>query len=256
MNFQNIPRDDKVVKRAIVPKLGALSYFDYSQIEPRLTAYFASKIGHDEFAELIRGGVDSYTAVARLITGKDEVTPDERQQWKRVYLSLLYGGGVNTIQEQRPDLSRAGARKIIDTFHDNWPAVRALQDDVIRVAARRGYIKSLGGRRLHMEEFGEHKLLNKLIQGSAADVMKEALIRIHFGLREAGVDSHMVSVVHDEAQLDGPVREVPVLHELVPPLMQNVFPQVNEVVPILVEHEVTTTSWADKVDYEEWRKSV
>lgn len=252
MNFQNIPRHDKVVKRAIVPKLGALSSFDYSQIEPRLTAYFAAKIGHPEFAEKIKTGGDSYTAVAQLITGKEELEDAERQLWKQTYLSLLYGGGVTAVQRYQEGMTRAQAKNLINTFHDNFPAVRALQDMTIAVHKRRGYIKSLGGRRLHMEEFGEHKLLNKLIQGSAADVMKQGLINVHDELRQVPhIRSHMISVVHDDIWFDGPTDELPWLHRFVPRLM-DAFPEVSEIVPILVGHEVSTTNWAEKVPYEEW----
>lgn len=237
-----------------MPKRGAFSFFDYSQIEPRLTAYFAAKIGHPEFAEQIRAGVDSYTAVARLVTGKSEVTADERQTWKRFYLSLLYGGGTRTIQEQF-DITQAQARKQIAIFHNNWPAVRALQDDVQRVAAQRGYIRGIDGRHLHVEEFGEHKLLNKLIQGSAAGIMKQSLLAVHRHIQaDPDMQSRMVSVVHDEVILDGPVDELETLHEVIPPLMV-VYPHVHEVVPILVDHEVSTTSWAEKVEYEDWLAS-
>lgn len=252
MNAQNIPRDDKTVKRAILPRLGALSLFDYKAIEPRLTAYYAEKIGHPAFAEQIRAGVDPYTAVAKLVTGKDEITPEERDTWKRAYLSLMYGGGVTTIQEQFGGTKKA-ARGIINTFHDNWPAVSALQDMVLRVHAKRGYITSLHGRHLHMEQYGEHKLLNKLIQGSAADVMKAAIVRVHRNLRHADRQSRMVSVIHDELIFDGPTYEVDWLHRVIPPLMVDEI--VNETIPVLVDHEVTTTSWADKVGYDEWRKA-
>lgn len=254
MNWQNIPRHDKTVKRAVLPKLGALSFFDYSQIEPRLTAYYAEKIGHPEFANQIRAGVDSYTAVAKLITGKDVVSDEERQVWKVAYLSLMYGGGVNTLQEQFGGTKKA-AREMRDTFHDNWPAVGALQDMVLRVHAKKGHITSLHGRHLHMEQYGEHKLLNKLIQGSAADIMKAAIVRVHRYLKvtEGWVEplqSHMVSVVHDELIFDGPAREVAQLHSVIPDLM--VDATVNETIPVLVDHEVSSTSWADKVDYDEW----
>ena len=258
MNFQNIPRHDKVVKRAIVPKLGALSYFDYSSIEPRLTAYFAAKLGYPEFATKLAAGVDPYTAVAQMVTGKSVLTDQERQLWKITYLSLLYGGGVRTLQLQH-DITQAEARGMIRTFHSNWPAVRALQDMTAAVHERRGYIKSLGGRRLHAEEYGEHKLLNKLIQGSAADMMKQGLVNVHGWLQwhahEAAepLGSHMISVVHDEIQFDGPVSELAILHDEVPPLM-DAFPEVSEIVPITVGHEVSTTSWADKLDYDEWRE--
>jgi DNA polymerase-1 len=169
------------------------------------------------------------------------------------------------VQRYQEGMTKAQAKSLIRTFHDNFPAVRALQDMTIAVHKRRGYIKSLGGRRLHMEEYGEHKLLNKLIQGSAADVMKQGLINVYragFGIAPEffGVNwlpepgeyaTHMISVVHDDIWFDGPVDELEWLHEKVPPLM-DAFPEVSEVVPIIVGHEVSTTNWADKIDYDEW----
>jgi DNA polymerase I len=217
-----------------------------------LTAYFADRIGYPDFAEKIRAGVDSYTAVAQLITGKAEVTPEERQDWKRTYLSLLYGGGVRTIQLQFPGITQAEAKSMINTFHRNWPAVRELQNRVQRAHAKRGYIVGLDGRHLHMEEFGEHKLLNKLIQGSAAGLMKQALLNVHRDLRgDPDMQTRMVSVIHDEIIFDGPESELEELNEIVPPLMI-VREDVNEIVPILVDHEVSTTTWADKIEYAEW----
>jgi DNA polymerase-1 len=256
VNFQNIPRDLKVVKAAFVPKQGALSYFDYSQVEPRLAAYFSHEIGHPEFAQLLRSGVDAYTAIARLVTGKDEVTKEERKDWKVMFLSLMYGGGIRTIQEQF-GVNQQEARRMIRTFHSNFPAVRALQDMVEAVHARRGFIKTPWGRHLHAEQFGEHKLLNKLIQGSAADLMKEALIKVDSFLQlERGlpISSHMVNVVHDEIQLDGPEDEVAFLHEHIPVLMRP-SDEIHNVVPILVDHEVSTTTWADKIPYDEWKEA-
>lgn len=250
MNFQNIPRDDKVIKRAIVPRLGALSFFDYAAIEPRLFAYYAHEMGHPQMAEMVRAGIDPYSAVARLIEQKDDITKDERQHWKVFFLSLMYGGGVRTIQAQF-DCTGAEARRMINLFHKNFPAVRSLQKSIERVATRRGYIVGIDGRYLHPERYGEHKMLNKLIQGGAAGIMKQAIVKCHANL--AGWESKIISVVHDELQIDGPRSEVATLHALLPDWMRHY--KVNEVVPIEVDHEVSTTTWADKIPYDEWRAS-
>jgi len=259
VNFQNIPRDDKTVKRAILPKRGSFSFFDYKSIEPRLVAYYTAKLNYPDFRDQIVAGVDPYTAVARLVTGKDEVTPEERQVWKRVFLAILYGAGPKRIrdtwmEETKQDISLVEAKRIYTKFHKSWPAVRALQDSVISTHESRGHIKSITGRHLHMEDFGDYKLANKLIQGSAADIMKQALLRVDGWVREQEIESRMVSVVHDEIIFDGPEFEIPLLHSAVPGLMVN--ETVNEVVPVEVDHEVSVTSWAEKVSYEEWQDRV
>jgi DNA polymerase I-like protein with 3'-5' exonuclease and polymerase domains len=283
MNFQNIPRDLKVVKRAFVPKLGAFSFFDYQSVEPRLTAYFMEKTGDSDMADRIRSGIDPYTAVAQLITGSTEKAAEERTKWKVTFLSLLYGGGVKTIQLQF-GCNQSEARQIIKTFHENLPGVKRLQERTQQAHARRGYIRTPWGRQLHAEEFGEHKLLNKLIQGSAADLMKSALYECdtwrtttrsyygtatrsqehpdydHLGAHETlsrSIWSHIVSVVHDEIIFDGPIDEVETLHRAIPYLMTQADPraaEINAVVPLGVDHEVAATSWADKLPYEEWKK--
>lgn len=258
INWQNIPRDDKAVKRAVVPKRGAFIFADYKQIEPRLTAYFAEKIGFPEFADQIRAGVGPYEAVARLATGKQTLTEGERDVWKRVFLGILYGAGASRIKqtwtEETGDIiSMAEAKNIVTTFKKNWPAIPALQKRVLSAHAKRGYIIGVDGRHLHLEEFGEHKLLNKLIQGSAAGIMKRAILNTHRHLREnPDLQTRMVSVVHDELIGDAPVSELPYFAEHLPTLMRQGFEHIHEVVPILVDIEVSVETWADKVSYAEW----
>jgi DNA polymerase I-like protein with 3'-5' exonuclease and polymerase domains len=254
VNLQNIPRSDKVVKRAIVPRLGALSFFDYSAIEPRLFAYYAAEMGFPEMAEMVRAGIDPYTAVAALIEQKEDITPEERQHWKVFFLSLMYGGGLRTIMAQF-NCNTKQARSMVNQFHENFPAVRSIQDTVARVSAQRGYILGIDGRHLHPEPHGEHKMLNKLIQGGAAGIMKQATLRVHNWLVENDHDlqSRIISIVHDELQIDGPTDDVGELHRQVPALM--IHEKVNAVVPIEVDHEVSTTNWAEKIPYDEWRQS-
>ena len=261
MNFQNIPRDDKVVKRAFVPKRDVFIFSDYKQIEPRLTAYFAEKIGFPEFADQIRAGVGPYEAVARLATGKETLTEEERDTWKRIFLGILYGAGVKRVREVWMEetgeaITMAEAKNIVSTFKKNWPAIPALQECVQRAAFNRGYIVGLDGRHLHLEENGEHKLLNKLIQGSAAGIMKRAILNVHRHLRaHPELETRMVSVVHDELIGDAPLREVPYFAEQLPILMREGFEHIHEVVPILVDIEVSSGTWADKVSYDEWKET-
>jgi DNA polymerase I len=231
--------------------------FDFSKVEPRLLAYFASKKGDDTLASYLRAGRDPYKAVVSEMYGKheDELTEREYKDGKILFLSLIYGGGVRTIREQF-GLEHKEAKRRINQFHAAWPIVRVLQDDVVRIANSRGYIRTPWGRRLHMEEFGEHKLGNKLIQGSAAHALKRALIRTaRFLAEHPEIESHMVLTVHDSINFDGPASEAAFLHEHVPRLMTD-EPLIQAVVPLLVEHEVSPHNWAEHMPYSEWKESV
>ena len=259
MNFQNLPEGLSVVRRAIIPKRPGewvLSDFDFSKIEPRLLAYFASKKGDDTLAGFLRKGRDPYKIIVSGLYGKpeDDLTDREYKDGKILFLSLVYGAGVKSVREAF-GLTAPQAKHQIKQFHDAWPIVRELQDDVVRIANRRGYIKTPWGRHLHLEEFGEHKLLNKLIQGSAAHMLKRGLIRTDRWLEEAGLQSQMILTIHDSIDFDGPIDEVDALHENVPRLMAG-EPLIEAVVPILVEHEVSPLNWADKVPYYDWKESL
>jgi DNA polymerase-1 len=253
VNFQNIPRDDKVVKAAFVPRPGnVFHFFDFQKIEPCLLAYFAAKKGDPVLAERIRAGIDPYVAILSSIYGED-ITEAQRQEGKILFLSLMYGGGINTVSEQF-GLTRVEAKALIKKFHDGLPIVRVLQNGVVATANSRGYIRTPWGRHLHMEEYGEHKLLNKLIQGSAAHLMKRALIEVDRAL--TGLDTRMISVVHDEIILDGPHGEADRVHELVPELMTTRACEgtdITEYVPITVDHEVAVASMADKRDFHDYK---
>lgn len=250
MNFQNIPRDDKVVKAAFVPRDGCVfSFFDFQQIEPRILAFFAAKKGDPALAQRIRDGYDPYTAILISIYG-EKITPEQRQEGKILFLSLMYGGGVRTIQEQF-NLSSADAKKLINKFHKGLPVVRRLQDGVARTCDARGFIRTPWGRHLHMEEYGEHKLLNKLVQGSAAHLMKRALLGCEEWLIENGARSRMLSVIHDEIVFEGPPSELPILHNFIPQVMASAGDPIGEIVPIGVDHEVGVLNMADKETYGE-----
>lgn len=270
MNFQNIPRDDKTIKRAFIPKRGAFSFFDYSQIEPRFFAYYvATALGDTTVADWYREGRDVYREIAGRALGKaaDEVTEDERQHGKVWFLMSLYGAGPRKVSETL-GIPYGEAKDFYLAFHDGLPWIKQLsnpkpktergmrywQPGVIeQVYARRGFLRTPHGRHLHAEQWGEHKLLNKLIQGSAADLMKAALLRTDRWIRsDPDLQSRMVSVIHDEIILDGPEDELETLHEHVPELMREDW--LTAVVPIEVDHEVSTTTWAEKVAYEAWAR--
>lgn len=246
MNFQNIPRSDKVVKAAFIPKLDAFMFFDYKQIEPRLLAFYLHSIGDTTLTDVLNTGVDTYTAIVRGIYRKEDLTDEERQTGKVLFLSLMYGGGIGTVMRQF-GVAAPQAKRMVDEFHSAWPGVRLLAAAIEQRIARRGYITTLYGRHLHPES--PHKAINALIQGCAADIMRHALIKVHNGLREDCLHAHMVSVIHDEIIIDAPMDELPILAEKVPQWMD--CERVSKVVPIFVDIEWSTTTWADKQPYQE-----
>lgn len=282
MNWQNIPRDDKTIKRAILPKRGALSEFDFSQIEPRIFGYFCmTGLKDDTIIQVYADGRDIYREIAArtYAVPYDTITAHQRQIAGKIgFLATLYGAGPKALHEQI-GITLAEAKELYNAIHEGWPQLRLLSNPpprsfradyqpglVERILKQRGYIKTPYGRHLHVEKFGGHKMLNKLIQGTAADLMKEALRKVD---RAIGIDatvipgvftdntvgslplaSRMVTSIHDSIGLDGPVEELATLHDLIPDLMRSKW--LTDVIPVEVDHEVSTTSWADMVDYDEW----
>ena len=266
MNYQNIPRKDKVVKRAFRPKEpgGALSFFDFGQIEARLAAYFMAKLGWDGLLDDILKGVDVHRRMASLIYGvpQSEVTEGMRDRAKTGFFGMLYGAGARRFMEilnqSGPDTwadhkgkrcTQGEARDIVEAFRDAMPGLEILQTACERQAKKNGYIELFTGRQLRPEPYGEHKLPNALIQGTAAELMKRGILRTHAWLRaNEGLQSQMVATIHDEIMTDGPLDELPILAAGIPPLM--VEPMFHKIVPIVVEVEYSTETWADKKEWE------
>jgi DNA polymerase-1 len=272
LNFQNLPRDDKTVKTAILPKRGALSEFDYSQIEPRLFAYLSAKVLKDDsIAEWYRQGRDYYDELAAIVHDKplEEVTKAERQDAKAWFLMSLYMAGPRKIAES-VGISEKEAKAFYKAFHARLPQIKLISNPrpkradvpwtpgaMERMYQRRGFLKTPFGNHIHAEQFGEHKLLNKWIQGTAAYVMKAAIVLVDRWLRESGLESRIVGTIHDSLVIDGPVSELALLHEHVPRLMIEAAnapagDDINEWVPFAVDHDVSTTNWAAKIPYDEW----
>lgn len=253
-NFQNLPRQEKVVKGAFVPKLDALMFFDYKQIEPRLLAYYLHELGFPRFAEFIRSGADPYTAIGMGYFGKSELTDAERQLAKQTLLSLMYGGGLPAIKRYFSDLDWAGAKKVVNQFYRAWPEVRVLAQKIEQRVDERGYITTLFGRHLHPDpKLGRdnalRKMLNALIQGCAADLMRYSLVKTDEELERMRAEAHLVCVIHDELVIDAPLDEVEELVHKVPTWMD--YGPVSQVVPVLADVEWSTTTWAAKQPYEE-----
>lgn len=254
MNIQTIPRDDKVVKAAFIPKLDAFLYCDYPNIELKLLAYYMEQIGHPSMAEVFRNGADLHIETAAGLFGKpsSEVTDADRQVGKRLNFSIVYGGGIPTIMEQLK-IEKVQALDLLRKYHATWPGIGwagknrkadpgTLSWWIEKRLQEKGYITTLWGRHLHPHS--PHVAINALCQGCSADLMKWALRMIHRWLREHGMRSHLVNVVHDEAQIDAARDELRILIENVPRLMTD--ERINASVPIVPEPEISFGSWADK----------
>jgi DNA polymerase-1 len=262
------------VKTAILPKRGALSEFDYSQIEPRLFAYLSAKVLKDDsIAEWYRQGRDYYDELAGIVHAKpvDEVTKAERQDAKAWFLMSLYMAGPRKIAES-VGISEKEAKAFYKSFHARLPQIKLISNPrpksdrvtwspgaMEQMYMRRGYLTTPFGTHIHLPKFEEHTVLNRWIQGTAAYIMKAALINVDRWIRESipAIESRMVGTIHDSIVMDGPVSELALLHEQVPRLMIEAADtpagdDINAWVPFAVDHDVTTTNWAAKIPYDEW----
>lgn len=243
MNFQNLPRKDKVVKRAFKPKLDALLFFDYSQIEFLLLAYYCAKLGDDSMVRVMKEGNDLHTetAIGALrLSGPPEDW--QRQLGKQINYSLIYGGGKPAIRRYA-NCSWHEAGQILDGFHARWPGVGLVQARINDTLDTRGYIKTLAGRHLHPRS--RHSALNTLIQGGAAELKRWAVVKVHSYLRP--FESHLVLEVHDELIVDATDTEVPFLAEQIPGFMD--YEPVSRIIQIETDCEWTHTNWAEKQPY-------
>ena len=277
MNVQNIPRDDKVVKAAFRPKLDAFLYFDYPNIEAKMLAFYLDALRHPEMAAAFRGdgvvrlGLDAgaeldlhiLTAagvfnvpygdlLARFKAG-DKEADLRRQVGKRLNFSIIFGGGIPTLMAQGVAQDAKEALGLLRGYHSAWPGIgwaskrQAANEGTFawwlkKRMQERGYVTTLWGRHLHPPS--DHVLINHLVQGCSADLMKAALRKVHNHLRAEGFKSHLVNVVHDELALDAAADEIPELARVIPGLMDD--ERIGVVVPIRPEPDVSYTSWADK----------
>ena len=246
MNFQNLPRKDKVVKRAFIPKLDALLFFDYSQIEFLLLGYYCHLLGDTSITDAIKAGKDLHIELAKTITGKpaEDIDDAERQKYgKTPNYAMIYGGGKPTIVRQL-DVSWYEAGQIIEAFHRQWPGVALLTARINDTLDTRGYIKTPWGRHLHPRS--RHSALNTLIQGSAADLKRAAMVNVHEFLK--AYESHLVLEVHDELIVDAIEAEIHTLSQVVPVHMD--YKPISDVIQIETDTEITRTNWAEKTHYD------
>ncbi len=225
-NLQNISvRDEqgRIIRKAFLPSPGCvLLSCDYHQIELRVLAHMAKE---PHLIEAFREGQDIHTRTAMDVFGvsADEVTPLMRRRAKTVNFGIVYGISDFGLAD-RLGISRQEARTFIDTYYAKYPGIKTYMDSVVADCEKNGYVTTLCGRRreipeIHdknrqIREFGRRAAMNAPIQGSAADLIKIAMIRIDAAMRQAGVKSRMILQVHDELIFDVPEQEVDVMKQL------------------------------------------
>jgi DNA polymerase-1 len=209
-NLQNIPirgEDGKEIRKAFIPEPGCLFFSaDYSQIELRVMAHLS---GDENMIEVFREGKDLHAATAATIYKKDisEVSRDERTKSKRANFGIIYGITVFGLAE-RLDISRDESKQLIDGFFETFPQVHEYMEESKKIAREKGYAETIFHRRRYLPDinshnatvrnFAERNAINAPIQGSAADIIKVAMIHIYNRFKKEGIRSKMILQVHDE----------------------------------------------------------
>jgi len=235
-NLQNIPIRTEVgaeLRKGFIPADGCLFMgADYSQIELRILAHMS---GDPVMTRAFREGVDVHRQTAALIFGVDieAVSADMRAAAKTVNFATIYGIGPFSLSQQL-GTSTAEAKAFIAQYFERLPGVRRYLDEQIEKAKRDGYVETLAGRRRYIPElrspnwnlrqFGERAATNAPVQGSAADIIKVAMIRIHEALAERSPGTRMLLQVHDELVFEVPRAEIGAVRALVKERMENAFP--------------------------------
>ena len=234
-NLQNIPirgEDGKEIRKAFIPEPGSLFFSaDYSQIELRVMAHLSQD---PNMIEVFREGKDLHAATAANIYKKpiEEVTRDERTKSKRANFGIIYGITVFGLAE-RLDISRDEAKMLIDGYFTTFPKVHDYMEKSKEVARKQGYVTTLFGRRRYLPDinsvnsvvrgFAERNAINAPIQGTAADIIKVAMIHIYERFKKEGIRSKMILQVHDELNFSVYPDEKEKVERIVLEEMQNAF---------------------------------
>ena len=235
-NLQNIPvrtERGKEIRKAFIPGTpeGVIVSADYSQIELRIMAHLSQD---EHLVKAFRDGEDVHAATAAKIYGipLSEVTREQRGRAKTANFGIMYGISSFGLA-QRLHLGRKEAKELIDGYFASFPAIRSFIDDSIAFARDNGYVETLFGRRRFLPDItsrnatvralAERNAVNAPIQGTAADIIKLAMIGIDRRLTEAGLRSRMVLQIHDELLFDAVPEEVERLEALVVEVMENVL---------------------------------
>lgn len=244
-NLQNIPirsEKGKAIRKAFVPKdeKHILIAADYSQIELRLVA----EISKDEaMLQAFKEGQDIHAATAAKIyqVPIDEVEKNQRYNAKTVNFSIIYGAGATNLSKNL-GIKRAEAQQLIDQYFNEFSGLKNYMDTVVAEARENGYVTTLKGRRRYLRDIdsrngmirsqAERTAINTPIQGTAADMIKLAMIKIHAAIQKAGLKTLMISQVHDELIFDVPIEELEQVKAIIDINMKEALPGLE--VPILV----------------------
>ena len=234
-NLQNIPvREDqgREIRRAFIADEGHLFLSaDYSQIELRLVADFAQD---ETMLQAFRNGDDIHSITAAKIYHKnpEDVTADERRHAKTANFGILYGISAFGLA-QRLGIPRADAKQIIDNYFETFPTIHRYMHDSVENARENGFVSTKMGRKRRLPDinsknpvvrgYGERNAINAPIQGSAADIIKVAMVDIDREFREKKLKSKMIMQVHDELNFDVVPEELPVVQEIVTRYMEGAF---------------------------------
>lgn len=246
-NLQNIPvRTDrgKEIRKAFIPrdeKYIILSA-DYSQIELRIVASISGDVN---MCDAFRKGTDIHTATASRVYNvlETEVTKEMRYKAKSVNFGIIYGQGAFGLADNL-GISRTEAKEIIDNYKKQFPGIQQYMDNTINFAREHGYVQTLMGRKRWLKDinsanftvrgFAERNAINSPIQGTAADMIKLAMQKVHAAMKKAKMKSKMILQVHDELLFDAVKEEVAELKPLILENMQSALPLPNEV-PVIAE---------------------
>ncbi|MBP2622065.1 DNA polymerase I [Streptococcus panodentis] len=233
-NLQNIPvrlEQGRLIRKAFVPEWedSVLLSSDYSQIELRVLAHIS---GDEHLIDAFRHGADIHTSTAMRVFGiekPEDVTANDRRNAKAVNFGVVYGisdfGLANNL-----GISRKEAKSYIDTYFERYPGIKAYMENVVREARDKGYVETLFHRRREIPDinsrnfnvrgFAERTAINSPIQGSAADILKVAMINLDRALTEGKYQARMLLQVHDEIVLEVPNTELSAVRRLVKDIME------------------------------------
>ena len=256
-NLQNIPvrtEEGRKIRRAFVAEAGyTLMSADYSQIELRLLAHVA-KI--ETLAEAFRGGADIHALTASQVFGipADGMDPLMRRRAKAINFGIIYGISAFGLARQL-NIPRSDAKDYINAYFERYPGIRAYMDDTTAFARAQGYVETIFGRRCHLgginernparRGFAERQAINAPLQGSAADIIKRAMIRMQPALDAANLGARMLLQVHDELVFEVPDSEIKETATVVSRVMENAtYPALELDIPLTVDVG-TGDNWDD-----------